>query len=71
MLVLLLDWIPTAADDQIASWEYQAWYNENLIAKKLAPMAAASYGKQDQIESCLAKVFPDGAFVSSRTSDIA
>jgi hypothetical protein len=44
-------------------------YNEQLVVKKFVPMAAASYGKRDKVESCLATVFPNGtAKVSLRWS---
>ena len=47
----------TADDPTIVPRE--RWYNESLIAKKFALMAAGSYGNEDQVRSCLAKVLPD------------
>jgi hypothetical protein len=47
--------------DNAAKQMAKGQYNEQLVVKKFAPMAAASYGKQDKVESCLTTVFPNGA----------
>jgi hypothetical protein len=60
----LLALLHSAADGQMATWEHERWYNENLIAKKFVKSAAAAYAKEDKIENCLGKIFPDGAMVS-------